>query len=192
MPYFCAKQLTVGGVEYHPGEIIPDGAILPERSGKLLRNGYIMECRGIAGAGSTDGAKKLYTQEEVEAILSEAIEEAVDNTVSQTHAGEANPDGQGAICIQVRGAADGQPAWIPVTADEIQQVFSVMQLGADESARAISAIESENVLILLHAADSRKMVKNAAKDRADKLFSPDGKTNESVARNAITDTSQGG
>ncbi len=45
-----------------------------------------------------------------------------------------------------------------------------MQLNAEDAARAVSGVESENVLILLHAADSRKTVKTAAKERADKLI----------------------
>lgn len=41
MRYLCVRQLTAGGTTYHPGEIIPDGVILPERSKKLAGSGYV-------------------------------------------------------------------------------------------------------------------------------------------------------
>lgn len=51
-------------------------------------------------------------------------------------------------------------------------------MNVDDGVKAIAEISSENVLILLHAADSRITVKNAAKKQADKLFSANGAKNE--------------
>lgn len=76
----------------------------------------------------------------------------------------------GMVTIPVKGASDGQYTAIPASVEEIQKVFVIMQLNAEDAARAVSGVESENVLILLHAADSRKTVKTAAKERADKLI----------------------
>ena len=53
-----------------------------------------------------------------------------------------------------------------------------MQLNADEGIKIITDVRSENVLILLHAADSRKTIKNAAKEQADKLFRDEEVSNE--------------
>ena len=36
MQYLCLKQLTAAGTTYYPGNIVPDGVILPERSSKLI------------------------------------------------------------------------------------------------------------------------------------------------------------
>ncbi|MGN0405994.1 MAG: hypothetical protein ACI4F1_12270 [Bariatricus sp.] len=41
MKYLCMKQITVGNKTFHPGEMIPDGVIFPERIGKLKSFGYI-------------------------------------------------------------------------------------------------------------------------------------------------------
>ena len=41
MKYLCMKQITVGNKTFHPGEMIPDGVIFPERTGKLKAFGYI-------------------------------------------------------------------------------------------------------------------------------------------------------
>ena len=44
---------------------------------------------------------------------------------------------------------------------------------ANEGITAIGKVESDNVLILVHAVDTRKTIQNAAKERADILSSAD-------------------
>jgi len=44
-----------------------------------------------------------------------------------------------------------------------------MQMNAEDGSKEIAGVTSENVLVLLHAADSRKTIKNAAKEQAGKL-----------------------
>ncbi len=61
-----------------------------------------------------------------------------------------------------------------------------MQQNADEGSKAITTITSENVLILLHATDSRKTIKEAAKKQADNLFSSNDNINESKKHNEAT------
>lgn len=158
MQYLCERQLTAGGKTYNPGNIIPDGVILPERSSKLIKNGYISK---IDGGTAVAELKKT----------------------------EPNA-WQDIIQISVKRDSDGeneQITAIPARPEEIQQVFSIMQLNAEEGAKSIAGVKSENVLILLHAADSRKTIKNAAKEQADKLFS-----NESGKGNETTDTNMEG
>ena len=46
-----------------------------------------------------------------------------------------------------------------------------MQQNASDAIEAIGQVKSENVLILLHAADSRKIVKDAAKKQAEAILS---------------------
>lgn len=43
MQYLCTRQLTAGGITYRPGELLPDGAVLPDRSRKLMKSGYIAD-----------------------------------------------------------------------------------------------------------------------------------------------------
>lgn len=204
MRYLCIKQLTAGGVTYHPGEVIPDGGILPERSGKLLKSGYISEFSEETGQALGDVPKKLFTQEEVVTMIAEAVAEVEKKKVdqlaelqeyvaklSETEAGAYD----GTVQIAVKGASDGengQFTTIPASTGEIQQVFSIMQLNAEEGARVVADVKSENVLILLHAADSRKTIKNAAKEQADKLFSIEGGLKESSKGNETTDTNTEG
>ena len=70
-----------------------------------------------------------------------------------------------------------------------------MQANADEGARMIAEVTDENILILLHVADSRKTIKNAARERAERLFpareeepAPDTEAREA----ADASTSEGG
>ena len=55
----------------------------------------------------------------------------------------------------------------------MQQVFCIMQMNADEAAKAIKDVKSENILVVLHATDSRVTVKRAAKSQAEELLLDD-------------------
>lgn len=95
------------------------------------------------------------------------------------------------VMISVKTGTDGEEAQnmsVPATSEDIQQVFSIMQLTAEEGVKEIANVTSENALILLHAADSRKTIKNAAKERADNLFSANGDFNEAGTGNEPTNT----
>ena len=78
---------------------------------------------------------------------------------------------------------------LPMTAEEIKKVFSVLQMNNTDSVNSIKDIESENVLILIHAIDSRKSVQNAAKERAGIINSIEGdKTSGESHGEEIKDT----
>lgn len=177
---FCGKQFFIG--ETIPEELVSDPS-LQEKLGVLA----VAPDSG-GGMGSID-SPCIYTQEQVEHMIAEAVEEAVSNIALemeqkqkelQQAAGEINLETvegfwafDKAIPIAVHKENDGTDAQsmaVPAMPGEIQQVFSVMQMNAEEGAKAVAGIESGNALVLLHAADSRKTIKDAAKRQADKLF----------------------
>ncbi len=199
MQYLCLKQLTVGKTTYHLGDTIPDDVILPARSEKLIRSGYISKLDEETEYSKNESG--LFTQEQVDKMIAEAVDEAVNNMVVemeqkqkalQEAAGVLQEEGflsENIVIIPVKGDADGdneQITTILMTPNEIQQVFSIMQQNADEGSKAIATIKSENVLILLHAADSRKTIKEAAKKQADNLFSSNDNINKSKEHNEAT------
>ena len=200
MQYLCVKQLTAGGTTFYPGDIIPDGVILPERGSKLARESYISEIDANAVTNTAGNHEGMFTQEQVDSMISEAVaemqqkQEELQQAVAELK--ETEPGAfEGTIQISLKGESDGeneQITAVPATPEEIQQAFSIMQLNAEEGAKAIAGIQSENVLILLHAADSRKTIKEAAKKQADNLFSNGGETNESTAGNATAGTNTEG
>jgi hypothetical protein len=134
-------------------------------------------------------------------MVAEAVGEAVNNTVlemerkqkeSQKAAGVPRREGllsEGTVIIPVKGSSDEdneQRTVVPATPEEIQQVFSIMQMNATDGAEAIARVKSENVLVLLHAADTRKTIRDAAKKQADNIFSISDSQNESIDGNATT------
>ena len=196
MQYLCEKQLVLGGSTYNPGDIIPDGVVLDSRAGKLENSRYISVIRNTqplpCSSGTAmphSGAVTLYTKEEVDQIVAEAIEEAVNNTVMEMEQKQQELQGyaaelretvpgayEGTVQISIEGTADGdnaQATVIPATQEEIQKVFSIMQMNAEDGVKEIAGVTSDNVLVLIHAADSRKTVKNAAKEQAGKLLHMD-------------------
>ena len=188
MKYLCERQLTLGGSTYNPGDIIPDGVVLDSRAGKLENSGCISVITNTQPVPQK-GSPAMYTQEQVDKMLEEAIEEAVNNTVMEM--GQKQQELQayvpelcetvpgayeGTVQVSIEGTADGkngQVTVIPATPGEIKQVFSIMQMNAEEGVKEIAGVTSGNVLVLLHAADSRKTVKNAAKEQAGKLLHMD-------------------
>ncbi len=147
----------------------------------------------IAKKPCSFGGKKFFIGEEIPTELvadSSAQENLGVLTVSSK---ESEALVKSSIQITVKGSSDGEPATvISATPEEIRSVLSIMQLSAEEAVKAISEIQSDNVLILLHAADSRKMVKNAAKEQADNIFPASGNPNESTGGNAATGTNMEG
>lgn len=139
MSYVCVKPITLLGNNYKPGELIQDGHILPSRERALVRTGCIAE---VTGGAELPVAEQVETGEEV--------------TFSIPVVQESDGD-----TAQVMG--------VPLTEGDVQHIFSIMQMNAEEAAKAVKDVTSENVLIVLHAADSRNTVKKAAKSQAEAL-----------------------
>lgn len=64
---------------------------------------------------------------------------------------------------------EGGTEWLPLTQDDLQNVFDVLIGTTAQAEPIIENMESNWALYLLNLADSRKSVKQAAKDRAKAL-----------------------
>ena len=98
----------------------------------------------------------------------------------------------GKVSVPVIRDSDGDTAEvlnILLTEGEIQQVFAILQMTVEKAGEAMEDVESEEVLIVIHAADSRAGVKKAAEKRADQLSSTEPDQNESVGGNETTEGS---
>lgn len=96
------------------------------------------------------------------------------------------------IAIPVFKSYDGDTAQVmgvPLNIGEIQEVFSIMQMNVEKAMKAIEATKSENMLIVIHACDSRAGVKKAAQKKADNLSSTNGSTNDPAGGNEFVDHS---
>lgn len=71
--------------------------------------------------------------------------------------------------VSVAVKADGNTLGLKVTPKGIQDVFSVLTSTVSETEKIIGSMSENDALILLHLADSRKAVKEAAQARGKKL-----------------------
>ncbi len=192
MRLIAKKPCSFGGQQFYIGDEIPAGLVADAK----LQEGYGVITIMNDSEGESDAQPgSLFTQEQVEKMIAEAVEEAKKEKEDQlaemqvyvAELKETEPGAyDGAIPISVKGESDEQQTAVLATLEEIQQVFSIMQMNATEGAEAISRVKSENILILLHAADTRKTIKDAAKKQVDNIFSTSGSTNESIGGNATT------
>lgn len=202
MRLIAKKPCSFGGRQFYIDDEIPESLVA---DAKLQEKYGVVSIVNDNEGGSGTQPGPLFTQEQVEKMIAEAIDEAVDNTVRDmrkeqeelqayvTELKETEPGSyEGAILISVKGESDEQQTVVPAAPEEIQQVFSIMQMNATEGAEAITGVKSENILILLHAADTRKTIKDAAKKQADNIFSTTGSLNESTGCNATTGTNTEG
>lgn len=198
MRLIAKKPCNFGGRQFYIGDEISENLVadarLQEKYGVIT---IVNDCKGEPNCASGS----FFTHEQVEEMIAEAVEEAEKKrenqlTEMQTYVAELKENSfvayDDAIIISVKGESDEERTAVPATPEEIQQAFSIMQMNATEGAEAIAGVKSENVLILLHAADTRKKIKDAAQKQADNIFSTSGSTNESTGGNATTGTNTEG
>lgn len=180
MKLIAKKPCNFGGKKFFIGEEVP---------AYLVTNPELQEKLGVLAIGkngSEDVSATMvgtFTQEQVDCMIADAIA-----ALKETGAGGNSEK----IIVCVNGESNDEMLAVPVTAEEIQQIFSIMQLNTDEGTKAISDVESENVLILLHVADSRKTIKDAAKKQADNLFYTKEDLNEARTGNTTIETNTEG
>lgn len=162
MSWLCNKALTLGGTAYNPGDTIPDGAVIGTRVRTLKAIGYISDMGDAAVSEET--------------LLSEEGIAAFDGKVVIPIIQEVDEDTAEALAV-------------PLTEGEVQRVFAIMQMTVDAAEKEIAEVEEDNVLIVLHAADSRTGIKKAAKKRSEQLSSTADIPNESVGVNETTEGS---
>lgn len=191
MRLIANKPCSFGGRKFYIGDEIPENLVADARLQE--KYGVITTVNDIEGGSGTQSGS-LFTQKQVEKMIAEAVEEAEKKKEDQpAELKEKEPGAyDGAILISIKGESNEQQTVVPATPEEIQQVFSIMQMNATEGAEAIAGVKSENILILLHAADTRKTIKDAAKKQADNIFSTSGSMNESTGSNATTGTNTEG
>lgn len=150
--------------------------------------------RLIAKKPCSFGGKQYYIGDEVpeEDVINPAVHESQGTLaiIKDEQGATLETADTGKVMIPVIRDGEGDVADvlnIPLTEGEVQHVFAIMQMTADKAAEAMEEVNSEDVLIVLHAADSRSGVKKAAKKRAEQLSSTEPDQNESVGGNETTE-----
>ena len=176
MRLIAKKPCSYGGKKFFIGdEIQAELVVNIEREEKL---GVISIANDEAGVPEQSGA--LYSQEQVDEMIQSAVAEL--KPFDSDNAG---------FTVTVKGEGDNVTA-VSCSAEDIQSVVDVLQMNADDGAKAVASVKSDSVLILLHALDTRATVKKAAQKQHDTLFSAEGNSNESAGGNATTDSNTEG
>lgn len=191
MRLIAKKPCSYGGRKFFIGDEIPAELVVNiEREEKL---GVISTANDEAGVPEQSGA--LYSQEQVDKMMADAVanaskgftQEQVDKMI-QSAVAELKPFDSDNAGFTVTVKGEGDNTAVSCSAEDIQSVVDVLQMNADDGAKAVANVQSDSVLILLHALDTRATVKKAAQKQHDTLFSADGNSNESVGGNATTDS----
>ena len=120
--------------------------------------------RLIARRPCSFGGKKYFIGDEVPAedVINPTVQEDQGTlAIVKDEQGvlETAEDGKVAIPVIRDGEGDiADTLSIPLTEGEVRHVFAIMQMTADKAAEAMEDVDSEEVLIVLHAADSRSGV----------------------------------
>lgn len=196
MRLIAKKPCSYGGRKFFIGDEIPAELVVNiEREEKL---GVISIANDEAGVPEQSGT--LYSQEQVDEMIADAVanagkgftQEQVDEMI-QSAVAEFEPfdsDNAG-FTVTVKGEGDNVTA-VSCSAEDVQSVVDVLQMNAEDGAKAVASVKSDSVLILLHALDTRATVKKAAQKQHDTLFSAEGNSNESAGGNATTDSNTEG
>lgn len=201
MKLIAKKPCSFCGNKYYIGDEIPKDLVTdPNKQERLGVITIVNTDDGKSGERVPAGQSgTLFTQDQVDSMIADAVEAAtaeIQKNLAELHeagttyvemSDTASRAYEDTIMITVDGKNE-QSIAVLATADEISAVFTIMQMSVDDGAKAIERVKSENVLILLHAADSRKGIKTAAKERAGQLSSTEGVSNESTGGNEFTDT----
>lgn len=196
MRLIAKKPCSYGGKKFFIGDEIPAELVVNiEREEKL---GVISAANDEAGVPEQSSA--LYSQEQVDKMIADAVanadkgftQEQVDEMI-QSAVAELKPfdsDNAG-FTVAVKGEG-GNVTAVSCSAEDVQSVVDVLQMNAEDGAKAVASVKSDSVLILLHALDTRATVKKAAQKQHDTLFSAEGNSNESAGGNATTDSNTEG
>lgn len=196
MRLIAKKPCSYGGKKFFIGDEIPAELVVNiEREEKL---GVISAANDEAGVPEQSGA--LYSQEQVDKMIADAVanadkgftQEQVDEMI-QSAVAELKPFDSDNACFTVTVKGEGgNVTAVSCSAEDVQSVVDVLQMNAEDGAKAVASVKSDSVLILLHALDTRATVKKAAQKQHDTLFSAEGNSNESAGGNATTDSNTEG
>lgn len=176
MRLIAKKPCSYGGRKFFIGDEIPAELVVNiEREEKLS---VISIAKDEAGVPEQSGA--LYSQEQVDEMIQSAVAKL--EPFGSDNAG---------FTVTVKGEGDDVIA-VSCSTEDIQSVVDILQMNADDGAKEVANVQSDSVLILLHALDTRTTVKKAAQKQHDILFSANSDLNESVSGNATTDSNTGG
>ncbi|MCI8771042.1 MAG: hypothetical protein HFH73_07815 [Lachnospiraceae bacterium] len=214
MKLIAKKPCSFGGRQFYIGDEIPTDLVTDAKQQEQYGMIAIVNTEGVPGGESgtlftLEQAEKMvaeavdkvenYTLTEMEelqkyrelGVTPEQVRQIDENYAELAkELAQVKKESANGIVINLRGwdySETGKATDVTATPEQIQHTFSILQCMAEDGVKYIADITDETVLLLIHAADSRKTVKNAAKEQRDKLSSTKEETNEATGGNATTD-----
>lgn len=149
MILIAQKPCSFGGKKFYVGDIIPDDLVInPENQAKM---GVITIYKG-----------DVIPKDEMRKDEGGARELIIPLRSFQNEAEVTIP-------IVAENGIQG----LSVARESLLEAIRIMQMDVKDAEKVIENVEDENVLIILHACDSRKGIKNASEKRALTIAHPD-------------------
>lgn len=135
-------------------------------------NGYIalkpITLSGVAyAAGDSIPADAVLPSRVPALIRTKSIARANEHTVKAQETPQNDTNDFGGVNLPIQ--TENGVLELPASGEDIVKAVEVMQMNADDAAKAVGDIESETALIIIDACESRKTVKTAVKARAEEL-----------------------
>lgn len=183
MRLIANKSCSFGGKQFFVGDEIPADLVadaqMQAKYGVLTIANSDGEVSGSQSGTSLGSEDMEELQEYRELGLTPQKIREIDESYAELakELGKLKSEAQsvGEIVIHARGfdysENGGIATEVPATPDEIKMVFAILQMTAEEAAKAIADVKEKNVLALIYSVDGRKTVKDAAKKQVDILSS---------------------
>lgn len=149
--YICNAPLRFSGKDYAIGEKIPSGVVVPKRAKALMASGHLTEL--------TESMKE---PEKEPSPTMEIKEIHVDNLIN----------------IPIK--SDNGTISLTMSPQEVVKALSIVQLTVDTMKDAIKEVKDDDVLILLHAIETRKGALSIIEAQHALLTTPAQQTAEQV------------
>ena len=135
-------------------------------------NGYIalkpITLSGVAyAAGDSIPADAVLPSRVPALIRTKSIARANEHTVKAQETPQNDTNDFGGVNLPIQ--TENGVLELPASGEDIVKAVEVMQMNAEDAAKAVGDIESETALIIIDACESRKTVKTAVKARAEEL-----------------------
>lgn len=211
MKLIAKRPCSFGGQQFYIGDEIPTNLVTDAKQQEHYGIISVVNTEGVLGGDASTPrsmSNNFYAQDQYEQDMAElkeyrsfglTPEKMRQINESYTELAEElarmKEESDKGIVINLRGwdySETGKGTNVTATPEQIKHTFGILQCTADDGTKYIQDITDEVVLLLIYAADSRKTVKNAAKEQRNELLSTKEKTSESVGCNPITGTNTEG
>lgn len=169
MRLIAKKPCSFGGKKFFIGDEIAQNLIadfvLQEKLGviNIVKDDEKLSEDSIAGTFTQEQVNTMINKEvSLVTVKLEQKQKELQDAIAKLEENQSDRTKE-TIQIPVKNGQEKEKIIIFATSEEIQQVFTMLQLNVNEAVKAIANIKNKNVLRLLYAGDHRKAIQNAVR-----------------------------